>query len=643
MDFITERPSSIVIVAIAVLSIVTWQPLREYSNLFKASLLGLPTVEFDGTTTPIEKVPRWTDLTDSERTMRFHQIPGNKLMNLPEYNVGKMRRGMNWQTATDEERNIYITYPVPNLGNYKLDATENSGSHPGVDIKTPIGTPVRAIAAGVVTKARQGSTGYGNHIVIVHQNVPDPENPGRITTLYSGYAHLSTISVSEGKVVKKGEIIGQTGDSGDATAPHLHFQIDREDAPFFPYWPLTWDDIRSAGFSSTFDAVKSGLNRSIAQKYTVHPINFVAQNLDYSGGSDLVVYNDTPASTSPTTSSNHTTSSSPSSTPAPPTTTAPPAGRGTANTNSSASSTPTTNPPTNTAPKPTPQHQVDPAPTASTTQVTKQKTGQLIVEFDTNRSFIPGEEKEIIIRVNEPTLVASAGLELSSTLKNYARVTPEVLTADDFVNGQAVVRVKPYSESIFRLVASSEYGTVRSPSFRPAVFADVDGTDRYADAIKYLKEREVVSGYPDGTFRPDNTLNRAEAVKLVLEANDIKRLVQWAQKFSDVPGGAWFEAYVATAVERGIVSGYADGEFKPGNKISRAEFLKIAIATAGLDVHTPVKAPYPDVTPEEWFAPYFQLAKEYELLSAKMGGYMTPHQPITRAEAADILYRISRM
>lgn len=105
-----------------------------------------------------------------------------------------------------------------------------SGHHTGVDFPVGVGTPAHAASSGTVVTAGNGGK-YGNQIVIRHQE-----------RLYSQYAHLSRIDVSEGDKVKAGEQIGLTGASGNVTGPHLHFEVrtgqsygsDINPVPFIP-------------------------------------------------------------------------------------------------------------------------------------------------------------------------------------------------------------------------------------------------------------------------------------------------------------------------------------------------------------------------------------------------------------------------
>ncbi|GHB69102.1 peptidase [Streptomyces cirratus] len=90
--------------------------------------------------------------------------------------------------------------------------------HSGQDFACPIGTPVHAASAGVVVKAGPNGGGdgpaYGNAIVIRHAN-----------NTYSQYAHLSRIQVKIGQKVAMGAQIGLSGNTGNSTGPHLHFEI----------------------------------------------------------------------------------------------------------------------------------------------------------------------------------------------------------------------------------------------------------------------------------------------------------------------------------------------------------------------------------------------------------------------------------
>ena len=87
----------------------------------------------------------------------------------------------------------------------------------------------------------------------------------------------------------------------------------------------------------------------------------------------------------------------------------------------------------------------------------------------------------------------------------------------------------------------------------------------YQEDVAYLKGKGSISGYPDGLFRPQETVNRAEFLKLIFRSKGEVEPVAVAC-FSDVPVDAWFAPYVCAAKRRGIVQGYSIGSrrvFKP--------------------------------------------------------------------------------
>ncbi len=116
-----------------------------------------------------------------------------------------------------------------------------------------------------------------------------------------------------------------------------------------------------------------------------------------------------------------------------------------------------------------------------------------------------------------------------------------------------------------------------------AEFADVNSNHPYLQAIRWGKTSHILSGYADGTFQPDKIVNRAEFLKIVLEGKGIDVASATAPaKFTDVDETAWFAPYVRYAKAHGIIQGYADGTFKPEQAVNFAEALKMAYAA--LDV-----------------------------------------------------------
>ncbi len=174
-----------------------------------------------------------------------------------------------------------------------------------------------------------------------------------------------------------------------------------------------------------------------------------------------------------------------------------------------------------------------------------------------------------------------------------------------------------------------------------ASFPDVPEDHVNYEAIEYLDEAGVINGYEDGTFGPDNQVNRAEAMKMILVALGVSVEGSFEVGFDDVTEADWFFNYVMKAAELEIVGGYDDGEFKPGNAVNLAETLKMLLLTAGVEVVESVDYDlFSDVSSDAWFAPHVLYARDKNLITADDSGAIYPGQDMTRSAFAEVVYRL---
>lgn len=127
--------------------------------------------------------------------------------------------------------------------------------------------------------------------------------------------------------------------------------------------------------------------------------------------------------------------------------------------------------------------------------------------------------------------------------------------------------------------------------------SDIDAWVPEQKAIQHLLEQGIMKGYGDGLFRPDRSMNRAELTKVVLLAAGNSSAAKCALSFSDVRRADWFFPFVCEAVEQGIIRGYDDNTFRPEEKVNVAEALKI-IAGA-FDIDPPETEPWYDGVVQE--------------------------------------------
>ncbi len=162
-------------------------------------------------------------------------------------------------------------------------------------------------------------------------------------------------------------------------------------------------------------------------------------------------------------------------------------------------------------------------------------------------------------------------------------------------------------------------------------FSDLVEGNAFEPAVHYWLDQGVITGYPDGTFKPNQNVSRAEALKLILESNDVSsdNGVEGVT-FSDVPSDAWFTPFVTKALDEGWIGGYPDGTFKPNETVNRVEALKI-LAEVSHQTLTP--------SSEMWYQPYLQWGLDQFLILPNIEGSAQANAPMTRAEMAEMLYR----
>lgn len=171
-------------------------------------------------------------------------------------------------------------------------------------------------------------------------------------------------------------------------------------------------------------------------------------------------------------------------------------------------------------------------------------------------------------------------------------------------------------------------------------FSDYDATHWAAEYIAKLYNAGIMSGPGDGTFGVAVGTTRAEIVKIALLANGIEVPASVDEApFLDTPIGEWYAPYVAKAAELGIVSGYGDGNFRPGNTVNRAEALKILLLAKGVDLEgydLSSATSFSDVSESIWYAVYVAYGVDMGLVEGYDDGTFRAINDILRAEIAKL-------
>ena len=172
------------------------------------------------------------------------------------------------------------------------------------------------------------------------------------------------------------------------------------------------------------------------------------------------------------------------------------------------------------------------------------------------------------------------------------------------------------------------------------VFNDLDGAEWARKAIETLAEKKIVSGRGDGRFEPNEPLTRAEFVKIIVDAFDLKDNTAEID-FDDVPKDAWSYRYIASAKKAGIIYGISDTHFGADKTISRQDMAVILLRTAelkGIDT----SGNGAEFTDSQKISDYARDAvgrlSAAGILNGMNDGSFSPLTDVTRAQGAQVIY-----
>jgi len=188
-------------------------------------------------------------------------------------------------------------------------------------------------------------------------------------------------------------------------------------------------------------------------------------------------------------------------------------------------------------------------------------------------------------------------------------------------------------------------------------FNDVTLDNPNFEAIVALKEKGIISGYPDGTFKPNQVVNRAEALKMIYGIEDLKA---WSSvdgaifggvtldvPFKDIDQNAWYFEYLQRAMNDGVVKGYSDNTFRPEQTVNTVENLKMLLEHTFIRVDADAFAEqklilpaYSDVDNNQWYAKYVSYAREKGVITADQSNKIYPSQGMTRGKLAQAIYNM---
>lgn len=191
----------------------------------------------------------------------------------------------------------------------------------------------------------------------------------------------------------------------------------------------------------------------------------------------------------------------------------------------------------------------------------------------------------------------------------------------------------------------SEDGTNSSADYpNKNYFQDVNKFHKNATAINFLKEKMVVEGFPNGTFRPDAEVTRAEMLKILIKGGlgvEPENSVR-SNCFNDVKVEDWYSNYVCYAKNKGWAVGYADGNFRPNSPINKVEALKFVVLINNIIGNNSASLPYLDVISGQWYENYVKAAYSLGLLE-EQGNILGVANNVTRGAISENIFRLMLM
>ena len=163
------------------------------------------------------------------------------------------------------------------------------------------------------------------------------------------------------------------------------------------------------------------------------------------------------------------------------------------------------------------------------------------------------------------------------------------------------------------MIARLSYGDDLPDGMYQASFPDVDSDAWFNKYIGYLEDKDVLSGYEDGTFRPMDTITRGEISAVIARAQRYD-LISYNNIFTDVTENDWAKDYIETLADKNIVSGYEDGTFGPYSPLTRAE--AVAIINRVLVESTPIVTFTPNDIAGHWAEADILLAVNERMVGA---------------------------
>jgi len=163
-------------------------------------------------------------------------------------------------------------------------------------------------------------------------------------------------------------------------------------------------------------------------------------------------------------------------------------------------------------------------------------------------------------------------------------------------------------------------------------FSDLSPTDWFYTYVEDIAKAGITTGYPDGTYRPNELVTRAQMAAFLARALKLNIPDECnSSPFYDVDTNTWFCPYVEAIKSEGVTTGYPDGSYGPNDYVTRAQMAAFLVKALHLNTQPCTSQPFSDVPTDVWYCPYVQAIKNAGITSGYPDGTYRPDAVVTRA------------
>ena len=248
-------------------------------------------------------------------------------------------------------------------------------------------------------------------------------------------------------------------------------------------------------------------------------------------------------------------------------------------------------------------------------------------------------DKDTVSGVVGDKIKVTATVTGSTAKPTWTSSNEDVATVDENGNitlvGKGTATVKVKVNGIVKNIPV----TVKEATATPTPVPTVKPTEAPVINTEYTKP--YASGYDDGSFLPNNNITRGELAAMIarLSYGDDLPDGMYQASFPDVDSDAWFNKYIGYLEDKDVLSGYEDGTFRPMDTITRGEISAVIARAQRYDLIS-YNGIFTDVTENDWAKDYIETLADKNIVSGYEDGTFGPYSPLTRAEAVAIINRV---